>query len=189
MATHEQRPLADQSLRSLASENSPNHDPGTATLTREPPEPPPGSRPCLSSARIGTAPRLSANPVQRAIASSVIAAPNRSMGQRPALGPEVVSLLLVRETGSELLDAGRSLPARSTGRLGLSLPSTCEAPTWADRRADPSGAALRLWRGGGQWSLCPAVLLSRRRRYCSVRSRCSVPGAAASSRAGGSGLR
>ena len=33
------------------------------------------------------------------------------------------------ETGTELLDAGRSLLARGTGRLGLSLPSTCEAPT------------------------------------------------------------
>jgi hypothetical protein len=37
--------------------------------------------------------------------------------------------LVVRETGTELLDAGRSLLARGTGRLGLSLPSTCEAPT------------------------------------------------------------
>jgi hypothetical protein len=33
-----------------------------------------------------------------------------------------------RETGTELLDAGRSLLARGTRRFGLSPPFTCEAP-------------------------------------------------------------
>jgi hypothetical protein len=59
------------------------------------------------------------------------------------------TVLVVRETGSELLDGGRSIPARGTGRLGLSLSSTCAAPTSADRWAGPSGAALRFWRRGG----------------------------------------
>jgi hypothetical protein len=67
----------------------------------------------------------------------------------PARSMRPATQLRLRETGTELLDAGRSLLARCTGRLGLSLPSTCEAPTQADRRADPSGAALRLWRLAG----------------------------------------
>ena len=37
--------------------------------------------------------------------------------------------LLVRETGTELLDTRRGLLAGGAGRLGLSLPSTCEAST------------------------------------------------------------
>jgi hypothetical protein len=85
------------------------------------------------------------------------------------LSVKTVSLPLFRETGTELLDAGRPLLARRTGRLGLVLPSTCEAPTQADRRADPSAAALRLWRISGfllRWAARPAFVVARVSRRC-----------------------
>ena len=75
------------------------------------------ARDCCTVARPATGSRLLLRPPARPEQESLVVADRSS------------THLVVRETGTELLNAGQSYLARGTGRLGQSLPSTCDAPT------------------------------------------------------------